>query len=48
MLGISSFEERVSELSDRNLVQQGGELAYLLWHDPDFRVVRREHLVEVG
>lgn len=48
MLGISSFEERVSELSDRNLVQQGGELAYLLLHDPDFRVVRREHLVEVG
>jgi hypothetical protein len=31
-----------------NLVQQGAELAYLLLHDPQFRHVRREHLVEVG
>ena len=31
-----------------NLVQQGGELAYLLLHDPEYRQVRREHLVEVG
>jgi phosphoserine phosphatase len=29
-------------------VQQGGELAYLLLHDPEYRRVRREHLVEVG
>jgi len=27
------------------LVQQGGELAYLLLHDPEYRCVRREHLV---
>ncbi len=32
-----------------NLVQQGGELAYLLLHDPEFRSrVRREHLYETG
>ena len=32
-----------------NLVQQGGELAYLLLHDPEFRyAVRREHLYEAG
>src|SRR5262249_52967558 len=29
-------------------VQQGGELAYLTRHAPDFRGVRREHLVETG
>ena len=29
-------------------MQQGGELAYLLLHDPEYRRVRREHLVEVG
>ena len=32
-----------------NLVQQGGELAYLLLHDPEFRSkVRPEHLYEAG
>src|SRR5215475_5846196 len=31
-----------------NLVQQGGELAYLLLHDPEFRQVRKEHLIETG
>jgi hypothetical protein len=29
-------------------VQQGGELAYLLVHDPAFAGVRREHLIEAG
>jgi phosphoserine phosphatase len=29
-------------------VQQGAELSYLILHDPDFRKVRREHLVETG
>src|SRR5215813_9323510 len=48
MLGVHNFQERVDGLSDIHLVQQGGELAYLLLHDPDFRRVRREHLVEVG
>src|SRR5579872_1719641 len=48
MLGIGGFAERVAGLSRIHLVQQGGELAYLLLHDPDFRRVRKEHLIEVG
>ena len=48
LLGISGFEERVAGLGRTNLVQQGGELAYLIRHDPEFRGVRREHLVEAG
>ena len=31
-----------------HLVQQGGELAYLIRHDPEYRGVRREHLIEAG
>lgn len=48
LLGISDFEERVRGMARINLVQQGGELAYLLLHDPEFRRVRKEHLTEVG
>ncbi len=48
LLGISEFQEKVAGLARINLVQQGGELAYLLRHDPEFRRVRKEHLVEVG
>src|SRR5271169_1558582 len=48
LLGISAFEDRVAGLAGSNLVQQGGELAYLIRHDPEFRGVRREHLVEAG
>jgi HAD superfamily phosphoserine phosphatase-like hydrolase len=48
MLGISGFEARVAGLAQSNLVQQGGELAYLIRHDPEFRIVRREHLIEAG
>lgn len=48
LLGIEDFEERVAGMARINLVQQGGELAYLLLHDPEFRRVRREHLIEVG
>ena len=48
MLGITSFRERVAALSQLNLVQQGAELAYLLAHDPDFRRVTRNDLLEVG
>src|SRR5437016_12578273 len=48
LLGLQGFQEKVSGLSRINLVQQGGELAYLLLHDPEYRRVRREHLVEVG
>jgi HAD superfamily phosphoserine phosphatase-like hydrolase len=48
MLGLRGFEERIAGLSRIHMVQQGGELAYLLLHDPEFRRVRREHLVAVG
>jgi HAD superfamily phosphoserine phosphatase-like hydrolase len=48
LLGIDRFKERIAGLSEINLVQQGGELAYLLLHDPEFRRVRKEHLAEVG
>src|SRR5271155_3543087 len=48
LLGISGFEERVAGPARINLVQQGGELAYLIRHDPEFRGVRREHLIETG
>lgn len=48
LVGVNDFEQRVEDVSNRNLVQQGGELAYLLLHDPAFKSVRREHLVEAG
>jgi 2-hydroxy-3-keto-5-methylthiopentenyl-1-phosphate phosphatase len=48
LLGVSGFEDKVAGLARSNLVQQGGELAYLIRHDPEFRQVRREHLVEAG
>lgn len=48
MLGIDGFDEKVAGLSRLNLVQQGAELAYLLRHDPEFRRIRREDLIEVG
>lgn len=48
LLGVHGFEQKVAGLARSNLVQQGGELAYLIRHDPDFRGVRREHLVEAG
>jgi len=48
MLGATDFAEKVRGLSAINLVQQGGELAYLLLHDPEYRRVRREQLFEVG
>jgi hypothetical protein len=43
------FERKVAILAAQNLVQQGGELAYLLLHDPEYRSrVRREHLIQAG
>jgi HAD superfamily phosphoserine phosphatase-like hydrolase len=48
LVGIANFQEKVDRLSHTHLVQQGGELAYLLLHDADFRNVRREHLREAG
>ncbi len=50
MLGIPAqdFERKAQGMAKLNLVQQGAELPYLLLHDPQFRHVRREHLIEVG
>lgn len=48
LLGISGFDQRIRGLSKIHLIQQGGELAYLLLHDPEYRRVRKEHLIEVG
>jgi HAD superfamily phosphoserine phosphatase-like hydrolase len=48
ILGVADFQQKVAGLSRSNLVHQGAELAYLLRHDPQFRSVRREHLVEAG
>ena len=51
LAGISAkiFEAKVATLAVQNLVQQGGELSYLLLHDPEYRArVRKEHLVQAG
>ena len=48
IIGAGNFQEKVEGLARSNLVQQGGELAYLIRHDPEFRGVRREHLIETG
>jgi phosphoserine phosphatase len=48
LLGIANFEHKCAGLAHSHLVQQGGELAYLIRHDPEFRGVRREHLIEAG
>jgi len=48
LIGSTSFHEKVAGLSKMNLVQQGAELSYLILHDPEFRTVRREHLLETG
>jgi len=48
LLGRSGFKEKVAGMARMHLVQQGGELAYLLLHDPEYRCVRREHLIETG
>src|SRR5215471_11825450 len=48
LIGFHGFHDKVKGLAEINLVQQGAELSYLILHDPDFRRVRREHLVETG
>src|ERR1043166_520182 len=51
MVGIptAEFERKATGMARLNLVQQGGEVAYLLLHDPEFKErVRKEHLYEVG
>ena len=46
-LGLIDFAEKVAGLSKLNLVQSGAELTYLLRHDPEFRRVRRDDLIEL-
>jgi len=48
LIGFHSFDEKVKGLSNLSFVQQGAELSYLVLHDPGFRSVRREHLIETG
>jgi predicted HAD superfamily phosphohydrolase len=40
LIGASHFREKVEGLAATNLVQQGGELAYLIRHDPEFLEAR--------
>jgi 2-hydroxy-3-keto-5-methylthiopentenyl-1-phosphate phosphatase len=48
LIGFHDFHNKVKGLSDIHLVQQGAELSYLILHDPDFRRVRRDNLIETG
>src|SRR3954470_16644156 len=51
LVGIApeEFERKAQGMAQLNIVQQGGELAYLLLHDPEFRSrVRKHHLYEAG
>ena len=48
MIGVTGFQDRIAGLANIHLVQQGGELAYLLLHDPEYRRVRKKDLIDVG
>src|ERR1700758_158271 len=48
LIGFHGFHDKVAGLSQMNLVQQGAELSYLILHDPEFRRVRRDDLLETG
>ena len=48
LIGFHGFHDKVKGLAEMNLVQQGAELSYLILHDPDFRRVRKEHLIQTG
>jgi 2-hydroxy-3-keto-5-methylthiopentenyl-1-phosphate phosphatase len=48
LIGVQGFHDKVRGLAQINLVQQGAELSYLILHDPEFRRIRREHLIEAG
>src|ERR1700757_37202 len=48
LIGFHGFHEKGKGLSEMNLVQQGAELSYLILHDPEFRRLRREHLIHTG
>src|SRR5260370_40029142 len=46
LLGNSRFGEKVAGRSNMNLVQQGWDRDYLLWHDHDYRRVCKKDLDE--
>src|SRR3569832_1222383 len=48
LLGVAGYEEKVAGLAASNLVQQGGELAYLIRHDPEFRKNHHKHQEEAN
>src|ERR1700737_5449901 len=48
LIGFHGFHDKVKALAEMNLVQQGAELSYLILHDPEFRRVRRDDLIETG
>src|SRR6202165_5742976 len=48
LIGFHGFHDKVPGLPQMNLVQQGAELSYLILHDPEFRRVRRDNLIETG
>src|ERR1700751_3272520 len=48
LIGFHGFDDKVKGLADINLVQQGAELSYLILHGPDFRRVRKDHLIQTG
>jgi len=48
LIGFHGFDDKVKSLANLSFVQQGAELSYLILHDPGFRNVRREHLIETG
>src|SRR5271168_396876 len=48
LIGFHGFHDKVAGLSQMNLVQQGAALSYLIFHDPEFRRVRRDDLIATG
>src|ERR1700730_2107319 len=48
LIGFHGFHDKVAGFFQMNLGQQGAELTYLILHDPEFRRVRRDDLIETG
>src|SRR5260370_31689419 len=48
LIGFHGFHDKAKGLAEMNLVQQVAELSSLILHDPDFRKVRSEPLVQTA
>src|ERR1700732_2935229 len=48
LIGFHGVPHKVKGLGGMNLVQTGARTSLLILHDPEFRRVRREHLVDTG